>query len=149
MARWSSLRAKLKQIKRKFSKVSPFRFFYNRKTDLSKHYPRILCWFLIHDVDRGYNIFPIEFKRKMRLGVGQWRTLFQTAVGDYKPLFEIFTQSILPAINNKSGAQWKFTALIGWTGLNVIRPGKDTDSNKHRHKASKKRNANARSRNRR
>ena len=103
--------------------------------------------------------------------VEQWARLFQHRLriesrgptpGFYEPLFLIFTQLVLPAINNRGGAQWKFKALIGWTGIEIVdriakeksvrkfafgddlRQAKDSTARSKRNSTAKKRDANAR-----
>lgn len=155
MARTTTLKQKLREIRRKYKYVNNHRFFYNKKEDLKGQFNRIKCWFLIHDLEKGYSIFPIEFKRAQLMTVPVWTGLLSKdyvdgssgypSPGVYESIFKIFTQKILPAINVRSGNQWKFKTLIGWTAwADDFRQGRDTDTRTTGNKATKKRNANAR-----
>lgn len=155
MARVTTLKAKLREIRRKYKKVNAHRFFYNKKKDLSGSYNRIKCWFLIHDMEKGYSIFPIEFKRGQLMTVPIWTRLLtedyvdgiskHPSPGVYESIFRIFTQKILPAINVRSGNQWKFKTLIGWSAYtDDFRQGKDSPTHTAGNKTTKKRTSNAR-----
>jgi hypothetical protein len=162
MARVKTLRARVREIRRKYKKVNRDRFFYNKKRDLSGRYNRIKCWFLIHDSEKGYSVFPIEFKRHQLMTVPTWTRLLNHDIHDgiskpptpgvYESIFSIFTQKILPAINVRSGNTWKFKALIGWAASfeekkkerNAIRSTKNSAAHRARNKTSKKRHADAR-----
>lgn len=144
MARVVTLRDKIRAIIRKWKFVTSKRFLYNKKTELRRRTKRIKVWFLIHDADRGYSIFAFEFKRKIAFNVADWTALFQRKHKGYDSLYSIFTQAVLPAINNKGGSHWRFISLLAWTGLHDIRQGKDSAADRGRDKATKKRAANAR-----
>lgn len=148
MSRVSTLRDRVREIRRKFKHVNSFRYFYNNKRDLKRRLHRIKIWFLIHDMEKGYSIFPIEFKRAVAMGVEQWRRLFtkQITIGErtYDPIFPIFVLKVLPAINVRNASAWKFKTVIGWTGWNDLRQAGNPHTRSKRHKTAKKRNANAR-----
>jgi hypothetical protein len=144
MPRVVTLKDRVKQIIRKYKHINPSRFVYNKKSEYSKKYKRIRVWFLIHDKKRGYSIFIYELKRKSIFSVIEWTGLLQKNYGGYESIYSVFTQSILPAINNKSGAAWRFISLIAWTGLNDIRQVKNPAGSMRGNKAVKKGNANAR-----
>lgn len=159
MARVTTLKSKLREIRRKFKKVNSRRFFYNKKSDLAGRYNRIKCWFLIHDKEKGYSIFPIEFKRGQLMTLPIWTRLLtedyvdgiskHPSPGVYESIFRIFTQKILPAINVRSGNQWRFKTLIGWTAYtDDFRPDKNSAARTSGDKTTKKRTANARNTNR-
>lgn len=149
MAKVVTLRDRVKGIMRQYKKVNAHRFLYNTKGDLLRKYSRIKCYFLIHDSDRGYSIFPFIFKRATLFSVSEWTTLMTKTVGKYDSLYSIFTQAVLPAINNKGGSTWRFKSLLGWSGLNDLRPGKNPTAHRAGNKTSKKRTANERSKRRR
>jgi hypothetical protein len=150
MRKGRTLRDKIRLLRAKFKHVSEHRFFYNNGKDLKRSYRKICSWFLIHDEARGYSIMPLEFKRLVSMNVQEWIRLFQYPSKKYDPLFEIFVQKILPAINNKSGgsAHWRFKALVGWTGIHDLQQGRDTRKRSSRHKTFKKRVSHARHSNR-
>lgn len=152
MSRVSTLRDRVREIRRKFKHVNSFRYFYNNKRDLQRRIHRVKIWFLIHDMEKGYSIFPMEFKRAMSMSVESWRKLFtkQITIGGktYDPIFPIFVLKVLPAINVRNASEWKFKTVIGWTGWNDIRQTRHSNTRKKRHSTAKKRNANARRRNR-
>lgn len=149
MARMHSLKDRVRQIIRRYKKINGHKFVYNKRSDLQARYFRIQVWFLIHDADKGYSIFPFIFRRKVAFSVPQWTRLFKTPLGDYNALFSIFTQAILPAINNKGGNNWTYKALLAWTGIHDLRPAEDSNTSRRRNKTVKKRDANARHRGRR
>lgn len=144
-----TIKQRLKALKRRYAKVSKKRFFYNKPAELKRRYSSIHSWFLIQDEERGYSIFPFTIQRKKSFSLREWETLFKKPYGGYESIYSVFTQAVLPAINNRSGANWRFVALIGWAGKNDLREVKDSSRNKRRHKTTNKRNANARNRNRR
>ncbi len=143
-----TLKDRIRQIIRKYKHINPARYLYNRKSELGKKFQRLRVWFLIHDKKRGYSIFIYELKRIKTYSVIEWTGLLQKNYGGYEIIYSVFTQSILPAINTKSGAAWRFVSLLAWTGINDIRQGENPVRNKRRNKTIKKRNANARSPNR-
>lgn len=144
MARVTTLKDRVRQIIRRYKRINKHRFLYNTKRDLAGRYNRIKVYFLIHEQERGYSIFPFEFKRKVQFTVPQWTQLFSKSLKGYDSLYNIFTQAVLPAINNKGGSQWRFKALLGWTGVDDLRQGKDSAKRSARDKTAKKRTANAR-----
>lgn len=144
-----TIRKRLAQLKRRYSKVTSFKFFYNRKPELKKKYHAIFVWFLIQEPDRGYSIFPFIAQRKKFFTVREWVKLMQHPFGGYDSIYSVFTQAVLPAINNRSGSQWRFVSLIGWAGKSDIRKNNDTSKRSRRNKTPKKRISHARSRNRR
>lgn len=126
MARQTSLKGKLKKLHRRYKHISPQRFLYNEKKALRQSYKTIRAWFLIHDEGRGYSIMNLAFRRKDRFTVKQWAEAFGSpGIVGTQSLFAVYTENVLPAINNKGGASWKFKALVGWTG--DIPTIKDTD----------------------
>lgn len=159
MARVVTLKDKVRAIKRRYKFVTSKRFLYNKKAELRRKYVRVRIWWLIHDPDRGYSIFPMEFKRAARrLTVEQWATLIKDGLHlpsrpptpDFlEPIITIFKQAVLPAINNKGGSKWRFISLMAWTGADDIRQGKHSAARPARHKTTKKRAANERNRRRR
>lgn len=139
MARQASLQGKLKKLLRRYKHISPERFLYNEKKILRQRFQHLRAWFLIHDETRGYSIMLLTFRRKDAYSVKQWAEAFQRPeVVGKKSLFAIYTEDVLPAINTRSGASWKFKNLIGWTG--DIPRAKDTDISPKSNKV-KKRNA--------
>jgi hypothetical protein len=140
MARWISLRDKLRKIQRQYPSVSPQRFFYKKPSDLRRAYSKILVWFLIHDEGRGYSVFSFQVKRGLEMSLSEWGALFRKKIHGYESIFRIFTQNVLPAINNKSGAAWRFKSLVGWTGIHDLPNPKNTDIPTKR-KTAGKRNA--------
>jgi hypothetical protein len=149
MARAKTIRERAEEITRKYKKVNAHKFLFNKKGDLKARYKRIKAWFLIHDEQRGYSIMAMEFKRKALMSVEEWTALFKTGSGPYQSLYSIFTQAVLPAINNKGGNKWTFTSLLAWAGLRDLRQSKNPDASRTRNKPAKKRNANAHHSNRR
>jgi len=139
-----TLRERVAELRRKYKHVNPFKFFYNKAGELKARYKRIRVWYLIHDKDIGYSVMRMDYKRLMTMNVSKWTELHRTKVGEYNSLYSIFTQAVLPAINNKGGNQWRFKSLIGWAGLSDSRSAKDSAASRRRHKTSKKGNANAR-----
>lgn len=144
-----TIKQRLKALKRRYSKVSPKKFFYNEKRELKRSYSRIHTWFLIQDQERGYSIFPFDVQRKTAFTVAEWTKLFKHPYGGYESIYSVFTQAVLPAINNRSGASWRFIALIGWAGKHDLPKTKDTAGNRRGNKTAAKGNANARNSNRR
>ena len=130
MARQTSLKGKLLKLRRRYKKVSKERFFYNNFSELKAEYSSISCWFLIHDDRIGYSIMNMSFRvsRESPLPVGIWAQRFTTNVMGWDSLFFIFTQKVLPAINNRGGNQWKFKSLIGWTGQREFSKTDNSDS---------------------
>ena len=116
MPRHSTMKDQLAKLKRRYKHVSPERFFYNKPGELRQKYKEILVWFLIHDEKRGHSIFAPRFRVGDPLPIPQWARRFENAVGSLHPLLAILNQNILPAINAKGGKDWKFKAVIGWTG---------------------------------
>lgn len=166
MARVTTLQDRVKEITRKYKHINGHRFVFNKRSELKGRFTHIKCWFLIHDSERGYSIFPFTFKRKAMFSVPEWTRLFKRAVGSYQPLMSIFTQAVLPAINNKGGNNWRFKALLCWTGVitftdtqrkagsrfaqpDAVQQAENISGNRRRDKTPNKRNANARKRNRR
>ena len=139
MARHATMQDQLNTIRRKYKKVSPVRFFYNKPKELKQRYKQILVWFLIHDEQRGHSIFSPRFRVGDSLSVNQWAQRFSAKVKDLRPLLEVLTQSILPAINAKGGKDWKFKAVIGWTGHNEPKKFKGSRVSA-KNKPTKKRN---------
>lgn len=151
MARVTTLRDRLKEIMRHYKKIDPHKFLYNRKPELAKKYKRIRVWFLINDKERGYSVMRMEFKRKEHMRVSEWVKAFRARYKGRESLYNIITQAVLPAINNKGGNAWSFVSLLAWTGLpdiDAIQQTKNTAASGRRNKTFKKRNANAGSRNR-
>lgn len=144
MARVTTLKDRVRAIIRKYKRVNNKRFLYNEKRELKGRYSRIKVYFLIHDEKRGYSIFPFEFKRAMLFSVPEWTKLLTKPLGKYDSLYSIFTQAVLPAINNKGGSRWRFISLLGWTGVHDLRQGKHSTKRKSGNKATKKRTTNAR-----
>lgn len=144
-----TLRERIDKIRKRYKYVNANRYFYNKKSDLRKSYNRIRCWFLIHDDERGYSVFDFEFRRKLTFKLEEWTRLFKHKVHNYEALETVLTQSVLPAINAKSGAEWTFVTLLGWTGIDDIQQGKDSTAHRKRNRSTKKRTANARGSNRR
>lgn len=149
MARIATLRERVQAIIRKWEYVNAQKFLYNDKRELRQYYKKIKVWYLIHDSERGYSIINLTFNRKEQMSVAQWSTLHKKRVGNYDSLYNVFTQAILPAINNKGGNAWRFISLLCWTGQDELQRAKDTASPKRRNKTSKARNAKPRNRNRR
>lgn len=153
MARITTLQDRVRQIIRQYAHVNNHRYLYNKKSELKGRFTHVKCWFLIHDSERGYSIFPFTFKRKAMFTIPQWTRLFKSVVGEYQPLISIFTQAVLPAINNKGGSNWRFKSLLCWTGITMdnrdaLSKTKNTAKRRRRNTTTKKRHANARSRNR-
>jgi hypothetical protein len=117
MAQHLSIQEKAAQLKRRYKHISPDRFLYNKKSELRLRWRIITAWFVIHDEGRGFSIMNMDFRRKERPGVRQWLKGFTRPgiVGEVS-LMHVFTQLVLPAINNKGGASWRFKALLAWTG---------------------------------
>jgi len=132
MPRVLSIKRHFKKLRRKYSKITPYRYFYNRKTDLNlrKKFSEIVVWFLIHDVERGHSIFTFNYRRKILSNIAEWRKRFTKTIEGYEPLMTVFTQSVLPAINNKTGANWQFKTLIGWTGFDLSKVKHSNPSSK-------------------
>ena len=126
MPRHATMQDQLAKIRRKYHHVSPERFFYNKPQELRRKYKEILVWFLIHDEQRGHSIFSPRFRVADPLPISQWARRFENAVGALHPLLAILNKNILPAINAKGGKDWKFKALIGWTGYNEPKKPKDS-----------------------
>mgnify|MGYP003449225472 CR=1 FL=1 len=119
MPRHRTMQDQLATLKRKYHHVSPLRFFYNKPAELRKRYKEIIVWFLIHDTDSDRNsIFSPRFRVATAMPLADWSRRFENPVGSLVPLLNILNQNILPAINAKGGRDWKFKALIGWTGHN-------------------------------
>lgn len=136
MARVKTLRERVESIIRKYKHVNPEKYLYNNKTELKRTYKRIKVWFLIHDEQRGYSIMNMEFKRVLPMNVAQWSDMYKKGYGSYNSLYNIFTQAVLPAINNKGGNQWRFISLLCWTGVNDLRRAKNPAASRRRHKTS-------------
>lgn len=139
-----TIKDKINRLKRRYKKITNKRFVYNKKVELTRSYKSIVCWYLINDQAKGYSIFRCPFRRKEPMTVSQWVRYFTHSLkrGDRRlaPLHEILTQTILPAINNKGGNEWRFISLIAWTGqLNDYPESKDSATSKKRNHASKKR----------
>lgn len=117
MAQHLTLNEKAAQLKRLYKHISPDRFLYNKKAELARRYRVITAWFVIHDETRGFSIMNMDFRRKERPGIRQWLKGFTRPgiVGEVS-LMHVFSQIVLPAMNNKTGAQWRFKALLAWTG---------------------------------
>ncbi len=143
-----TIRQRAEEITRKYKKVNAQKFLFNTKKDLKRRYKRIKAWFLIHDEERGYSIMSMEFKRKEIMSVAEWTALFKTPRGNYQSLYNIFTQAVLPAINNKGGNQWHFVSLLAWTGLLDIRQAKNSTAPRKWDTTAKKRHAKSHRRNR-
>lgn len=146
--RWISLREKLYRLRKQFTHVSSQRFFYNLKSDLRQYYNGIVCWFLIHDLQKGYSLHTMLFRRKENFSVSEWALLIAKGNRKYISLFRIYTENVLPAINVKTGSRWRFKSLVGWSGLRGISKRKDTHIFKQR-KTIKKRHARKRHKRRR
>lgn len=117
MAQHLSLNEKAAQLERLYKHISPDRFLYNKKAELTRRYRIITAWFVIHDDGRGFSIMNMDFRRKERPGVRQWLKGFtQPGIVGEVSLMHVFTQLVLPAMNNKSGGAWRFKALLAWTG---------------------------------
>lgn len=149
MARVATLRDRVAGIIRKYKHVSPHKFFYNDKSDLRERYTKIKVWYLIHDPLRGYSVLNMDFRRKEPMTVSEWGRMHKERVGKYDSLYNVFTQAVLPAINNKGGNAWRFISLLGWTGLRDIYRPEDTAASKGRNKTAKKRTTAKRGSNRR
>lgn len=149
MARSRSLRSRIAEIVRRYKHVNKKKFFYNKPVELRRTYRRISVWYLIQDPERGYSIMNMEYKRLLAMHVGTWAKLHQEGIGSYASLYSVFTQSVLPAINNKGGNKWRFVSMLGWAGVRADRSAKSSTASRGRNKAAKKRNANARRRRRR
>jgi len=124
MPRHSTMKDQLAKLKRRYRHVSSERFFYNKAGELRRKYTEILVWFLIHDEKRGHSIFAPRFRVGDSLPISQWARRFENAVGSLHPLLAILNQNILPAINAKGGKDWKFKAVIGWTGYHEPKKSK-------------------------
>jgi len=148
MARVVTLRDRIRRLIRRYKRINRHRYLYNSKRDLKGRFNRVTVHFLIHDEERGYSIFPFEFKRKKLFSVPEWTKLIAKPYGGYDSLYSIFTQAVLPAINNKGGAQWRFKALLAWTRADDLRQGKDSNTRSRGNQAIKKGSANARNRRR-
>lgn len=150
MARVRTLKQRIAEVIRKYKHIDKNRFVYNRKPELKGRFNAIRVWILINDASRGYSIFSFRMQRKLILGVKEWERFFNTPLDGYKhSLYTNITQGILPAINNKSGTEWRFISLLAWTRGDDLHRRKNTAKSHTGHKAAKKRNANARNTNRR
>jgi hypothetical protein len=149
MAQALSLRGKADALRRRFRHVSPNRFFYNKRAELSRRYRVITTWFIIHDAGRGYSIMNMDFRRKERPGIRQWlRGFTEPGIVGEVSLMHVFTQLVLPAINTKTGSEWKFKALLGWTGK-LDTPKIDGSTTSKRDKDASKRRRKSRGKHRR
>lgn len=144
MARVQTLRKRVQEIIRRYKHVNAQKFCYNKKSELNRKFKRIRVWYLIHDKARGYSVLKMEYKRIMPMNVETWARLHRKPVGNYQPLYNIFTQAILPAINNKGGNSWAFISLLAWAGVHAIRSSADTAASRGRHKKAEKGNADER-----
>lgn len=147
MARVRTLRDRVQEIVRRYKFVNAQKFCFNKKSELQKRFKRITCWYLIHDVDRGYSVMKMDFKRVMPMSVDTWARLHRQPVEGYDSLYSIFTQAVLPAINNKGGNKWSFTSLLAWASSDR-RSTKNPSASRRGNKTANKRNANARRGNR-
>ena len=144
MPRHASMADQLAKLKRRYRHVSPQRFFYNKPGELRKRVKEILVWFLIHDDTRGHSIFAPRFRVAQALTVKEWAFRFTNPLVRFEktpllPLVDTLAKNILPAINAKGGKDWKFKAVIGWTGYNE--PKKSQGSRvSAKNKPAKKRN---------
>lgn len=117
MARHRTMADQLAALKRKYQKVSPQRFFYNKGSELRRKYTHIVVWFLIYDPPSDRNsIFSPTFRVKDGLSIAEWAARFNDVVKNYVPLLTVLAKNILPAINAKGGREWQFKAVIGWAG---------------------------------
>jgi len=143
-----TLKRFLNGLKRRYKKVTPKRFLYNTSADLRKKYSSIKVNALLYSTEKGYSMMAFDQRTKKALSLSQWTTKFTRETKAYgHSVHNILTQRILPAIRNKSGDDWRFISLIGWSG-NAIQQAKNTNKSK-RDKTTKKRNANARNKHRR
>lgn len=116
----------LSSIKRKYSKVTPDKYFYNTKPDLKKKTPRIKLWIRVHDEQKGNSVLELTLKRKQITTRDDWEKLIRKSHKGYHSIHKIITQNLLPAINNKRGDEWKFISVVGWTGDNDNRQNRNT-----------------------
>jgi hypothetical protein len=132
MNKETTIKRYLLKLRRRYKKVSEFRYFYNRKPELKKRFWKIHTYILMHDENFGYSIMTpiLKTREKIKLSVGQWRDLWSKKKvyrGVKLPaLFDIVVTAIIPAINNKRGSEWKFVSLIGWSGVYDIKPSHHT-----------------------
>lgn len=147
-----TLKKAINSILRKYKKIADSRFLYNTSGDLRKKYQKIVIHALIHSQELGYSVFSYTQSRgkKTKLDPKQWTTKLKRETKAYgDSAYNVLTQKILPSINNRGGAEWRFISLLAWNGDNGLSKDKNTNTSKGRNKTTKKRNANARNRNRR
>jgi hypothetical protein len=108
----------LAEIKRRYKKITDYKFAYNETADLKKTGEKILCYYLLHHSDQGYWIFKFIWYDKKKF-IKNWRTFLE---GDgEKQARWILQNKILQDSKwsekraSVNGIYWKYKDLVCWT----------------------------------
>ena len=115
---------KIARLKRRYSKVTSYKFFYNKVEDLRIRRPEIICWIILHSNSYGYSLMEdLKFEYKQgRTGL-EWGDALNPKKGWTSKkdgtrwsLFRVFIEKILPSINKNKGPaeQWRFHSFVGF-----------------------------------
>lgn len=115
---------KLNRLKRRYSKVTDYKFFYNRAADLRMRRPEIQAWIILHSNAYGYSLMEdLKFTYKQGRTALEWAEAFDPKRGWVSrqdgsrwSLFRVFIEKIIPSINKNKGPteQWKFHSFVGF-----------------------------------
>lgn len=104
-----NIAGKLRVLKRRFPRVTSYKFGYKIQKDLSTKYNKILMYMLIFDEDYGHSIMPFSTRNNTKRTVTAWRKSVPGLIED------VFIGRVLQSIN-RSGQNWIYRDLIIWTG---------------------------------
>jgi hypothetical protein len=115
---------KISRLKRRYSQVTEYKFFYNKASDLRLRRPEIQAWIILHSNSYGYSLMEdLKFTYAKGRTALEWGEAFDPKKGWIShqdgtrwSLFRVFIEKILPSINKNKGPseQWKFHSFIGF-----------------------------------
>ncbi|MDE2019944.1 MAG: hypothetical protein KGJ13_06400 [Patescibacteria group bacterium] len=115
---------KIARLKRRYARVTAYKFFYNRDADLRRREPEINCWILIHSNAYGYSLIEdLKFTYQSGRTALEWSAALDPKQGwvgkkdgERWSLFRVFIEKILPSINKNKAPheQWRFHSFVGF-----------------------------------
>lgn len=110
MAR-KTIGSKLAYLARKFPHRNSFGFLYDDAADLKRKFSTIYVAALIYDPERGHSLFMWNPHRRGKDWTPRrWNTWLN------EQGLDILSANVMSEVNNKRGAQWQMTRLIGFFG---------------------------------
>lgn len=115
---------KIARLKRRYARVTEYKFFYNRDADLRRREPEINCWIIVHSNAYGFSLIDdLRFKYNSGRTALEWAAALDPKQGwigkkdgERWSLFRVFIEKILPSINKNKAPheQWRFHSFVGF-----------------------------------